>query len=1177
MTTPFPDDLPPVLLFDAEHPPIVALDGSLVLSFDEELLAGRGTLALFDEFDDFIERVPVEASMVAGNTLSYNPRATLTYGHHYTVRIDAGAVKDLAGNSIKKTTMSFNAELSPVALHQTGTDGADAFLGSDLADSYAGKGGDDVIYGNAGDDLLDGGSGDDQLYGGAGNDVLDGGAGNDLLRDDDGGANILRGGAGNDGLYASGNGITVLDGGDGHDHLTGMVDDIFLGGAGNDTITIVGTGANGSTARPEGGDGDDTFRFQNYWGDYAVQASGGAGRDTYYLSEVSVRMDFAVLDFAAGDGGDILYLDRILLQVRYLDHMVLKFTYKEGNPFTLGYLRLVQEGADTLLQFDADGAAGAAMGYATLARLNGVTADALTGANFYGLDPRGSNTGATLHVTEGTYLLDGGLMNDRIFGGDGADYLIGEAGDDLLFGGAGNDSLYGNKGNDLLDGGSGDDYLTDDEGDSRMFGGDGNDHLNAYGSGQSLLDGGAGNDYLYAGDGSHTLLGGEGDDNLLYSGGTAQEWHVTLDGGGGDDLIQIFFSGNAKVRASGGQGADRFEISVKPSNDVALTILDFNAQQGDTIDLIRMLGENDNSNPFGPAGRLRLVQLGDDTLLQYDRDGAAGAAADFITLARLANVQASSLGPASFIGYFNPDGSPIVLPSEIGDGIDRSGNDEFTGGSGNDHLIGGDGDDRLQDSAGDNVLEGGAGNDILGSDSPGKDLLDGGDGDDFLSGGTGNDRLLGGAGNDRIVVGKGNPLIASNINVEGGDGDDQISIAAGTTTRATGGAGVDTYFFEAGDDAGAIIITDFRTRTGGDKLSLMSVLPWTGWRNPFGDGYLRLVQSGSDTLLQIDYDGETGPGRFHTLVTLLYVDASTLSPANFKEGINPDGSNNGLWFVGTGGNDILRGGILNDTISGLDGDDTIDGDRGDDRLDGGKGNDTLFGGLGGNDELDGGSGDDVLNGGNGLGSHATLLGGDGNDTLNLAVYGLGGKAEGGRGNDTLVASGMAMDGATGSATLNGGDGEDVIIAWLYGQNGLTMSAIGGEGVDTFVVGAVHDNRYTVEDFKAGAGGDLLDLKNLIVSETPLGNVFENGVLRFEQQGLDTRVWFDRDGKAGKLYVEEGAMLLKNVSAQALTLANLLHGVVTEEDMPVIVEPPIIIDPPPIVVVVGSAMPEVVPG
>jgi hypothetical protein len=40
---------------------------------------------------------------------------------------------------------------------------------------------------------------------------------------------------------------------------------------------------------------------------------------------------------------------------------------------------------------------------------------------------------------------------------------------------------------------------------------------------------------------------------------------------------------------------------------------------------------------------------------------------------------------------------------------------------------------------------------------------------------------------------------------------------------------------------------------------------------------------------------------------------------------------------------------------------------------------------------------------------------------------------------------------------------------------------------------------------------------------------------------------------------------------------LLHGIVTEEDMPVIVEPPIIIDPPPVVVVVGSAMPEMVLG
>jgi Ca2+-binding RTX toxin-like protein len=1248
MTTQLPADAPPVLLFDFTNPPKITIDGTLVLSFSEDVRAGHGAIVLLDQFGTFIEHVTVDASMVQGKALSYNPVATLKYGSQYTVQIDAGAIEDLAGNSAGyQQTAFFHTELSPVALNETGTDAADSFVGSDLADTYSGMGGSDVIYGHGGDDVLgggdepddiyfgdriyggagndkisggagidelygdsgddviDGGIGKDKLFGGAGNDLLEGGAGDDELRDD-GGDNILRGGEGNDQLEASGSGATVLDGGAGDDNLSGGVRDTYLGGAGRDFIFIQNTGPAGGIVRPEGGDGDDYFSFYNYGGAFSVRASGGAGRDTYALHDSMANIDLGVADFAAGDGGDVVELEGALWNT----------SYKGGNPFALGFVRLLQDGADTLLQVDRDGAAGAASSFATLVRLSGVTAGSLTAANFHGVDPRGSLTGMTLEGTAGTDGLSGDLMNDRIFGGGGADFLFGGGGDDLieggdetgagdsigggagkdlLYGGAGDDRLSGDEGNDLLDGGSGNDDLYENAGDNQLLGGEGNDVLNESSSGHSLLDGGAGNDRLYAYAGSHRLLGGEGDDFLLYTAPESQkDAHATLDGGDGDDVIRTEFWRGTTVTASGGQGADRFDIRTPGGAGGELTILDFNAQQGDTIDLTQMLGENYSGNPFGPVGRLRLVQQGDDTLLQHDSDGAAGAAAGFVTLARLANVLATSLGPTSFIGYFKPDGSSEGLTLEGDDSADklkgtnlddtifgRGGNDDLTGGGGNDRLDGGDGDDRLQDSSGDNVLLGGSGKDTLGSESIGDDLLDGGDGDDILSGGQGNDTLLGGAGNDRIMVGKGNTLIASNIKVDGGDGDDQISFAAGTGTTkvtVTGGAGVDTYFFDLGSHEESVVITDFKVRTGGDKLSVGSVLPWTGWGNPFGkDGYLRLVQSGSDTLLQLDFDGAAGPGAFRTLATLLNVTASAVGTVNFSEGINPDGSNQGLWFFGTGGNDILRGGFLNDTISGLDGDDSIDGDQGNDRLYGGNGNDMLFGGWGGNDELDGGSGDDILEGGGGQGSHATLLGGDGNDTLNLSISGPGGQAEGGRGNDILTAYAMTMYGTTGWGTLNGGDGDDVISAWLYGQYGVTLSATGGAGVDTFVVGPVNSNHYTVEDFKAGAGGDLLDVKGLIGFKTPLGNVLENGVLRFEQLGLDTRVWFDRDGKAGKLFMEEGAMLLKNVNAQALTLANLLHGIVTEEDMPVIVEPPIIIDPPPVVVVVGSAMPEMVLG
>ena len=202
-----PVDTPPVLLFNFQNPPKIAIDGAVVLTFNEEVRAGRGTIALFDESGVFIEHVVVDASMIHGKTLSYDPVSTLNFGSRYTVQIDPGAVEDRAGNPTNyQQTAFFLTELSPVALKQTGTDGPDTFKGSDLADAYSGMGGGDLIIGNGGDDVLNGGDESydsyygDHIYGGAGNDKISGGGGNDELYGDVG-DDALYGGGDNDKLY----------------------------------------------------------------------------------------------------------------------------------------------------------------------------------------------------------------------------------------------------------------------------------------------------------------------------------------------------------------------------------------------------------------------------------------------------------------------------------------------------------------------------------------------------------------------------------------------------------------------------------------------------------------------------------------------------------------------------------------------------------------------------------------------------------------------------------------------------------------------------------------------------------------------------------------------------------------------------------------------------------------
>lgn len=81
---------------------------------------------------------------------------------------------------------------------------------------------------------------------------------------------------------------------------------------------------------------------------------------------------------------------------------------------------------------------------------------------------------------------------------------------------------------------------------------------------------------------------------------------------------------------------------------------------------------------------------------------------------------------------------------------------------------------------------------------------------------------------------------------------------------------------------------------------------------------------------------------------------------------------------GSGGDDVLTGGVGDDTLTGSEGNDTLDGNEG---------NDTLNGGVG-RDDLDGGPGTDILNGDPGADSLTgppsdasvdTLDGGAGND------------------------------------------------------------------------------------------------------------------------------------------------------------------------------------------------------
>lgn len=187
----------------------------------------------------------------------------------------------------------------------------------------------------------------------------------------------------------------------------------------------------------------------------------------------------------------------------------------------------------------------------------------------------------------------GGDGADQMAGQDGADWMQGGAGADIELGGAGGDTLQGGSGNDQLQGEAGNDWLVGGAGNDTLTGHDGADHL--YGSagqdtaqggtGDDRLDGGADADWLAGGAGADTMIGGTGADTL--DGGLGQDVLEGrdgpgafpemdfLNGGEGDDVLHI----GAGDYATGGAGADWFELADMAAGDAIANIADYDATE----------------------------------------------------------------------------------------------------------------------------------------------------------------------------------------------------------------------------------------------------------------------------------------------------------------------------------------------------------------------------------------------------------------------------------------------------------------------------------------------------------------------------------------------------------------------------------------------------------------------
>ncbi|MDB5440742.1 MAG: hypothetical protein JWM33_3169, partial [Caulobacteraceae bacterium] len=629
-----------------------------------DLFGGTGDDRLYGGFDDLAPGVVVtnynnQLSGGDGNDQIYGGFHSLVFqgratNPDYSVLLDGGAGADVLYGGGRPETFNGGAgdDIAYGGAGDTVTyHFASAGVAIDLHNSVQNTvEGSDTLYdihnvtGSSFDDTLIGDGLGNRLAGNGGRDSLDGAGGDDILMD----AWLAYGGADADTLNSTLDGAQLY-GGDGSDSLTvrsivkSLSTQSAWGEEGDDTITALGSGpARGLfSANLYGGAGDDRFVVQAevlasvYGGDgddlvdaYTQRSTVvtlGQGQDVYRMMSAQAVVAVATInDFQVGDEGDQLDLRS------YLVARGVAPAFDDGtfNPFVGGYLGLFQDGADTVLRWDANGGGD---GWADLVRLKEVDKADITTFNLAGYNPDGGS-GGTARYGDVSYSspdsLTGTTHDDTLRGVGGDDVFSGGEGSDHLFGGADDDTLYGGAGADFLYGGTGDDHLVGGPDADQVYGGDGDDLID---SGEpndaDHIDGGAGIDTIsYASSTTGVFIEQVfapfyGPDPLWFAGGSSP---ITGDhdlvfnierivGSSFNDMI----SGGVALQTYGGDGDDRIQGSgeLYGGNDNDTLAGDGVGRDqlygGAGDDLI--VGGGDFSLSFGPSD--------DDTDQLYGGDG----------------------------------------------------------------------------------------------------------------------------------------------------------------------------------------------------------------------------------------------------------------------------------------------------------------------------------------------------------------------------------------------------------------------------------------------------------------------------------------------------------------------------------------------------------------------------
>jgi Ca2+-binding RTX toxin-like protein len=692
-------------------------------------------------------------------------------------------------------------------------------LGGDSnANVLAGWGGSDSLSGAAGDDTLlgDGFIHVDSPLGGAGpittfetfaslgiagaaagNDTLDGGAGNDRLVGGDGADRLI-----------SGAGADTIDAGAG--------DDRVIAGAGSGEVTAITLGSGSDVLEIGGG-------FQ------------GVAR---------------VVDFVAGPGGDAIDL------AAYASAHLSGWNGTD-NPFATGHLRLLQQGADTLVQADTNGGGDA---FTTLARLEGVSSLDLTAANLgYAPQPTvsGDTTSDTFEWAPGSPAtsVDGGAGSDLVtitaptvtvgpstiqpspdglsllfdLDGDGVTDLTVRNVEDIVLNGerliiTGDLSNTGLSPNTIHYVGSAGDNLLDASGMTSV------ESIEAQGlGGADTLLGGLADDALQGGDGDDSIAGG-GDTDTLTGGAGADR----IDGGGGAD-IAVFSAGRSNYAIStlaGGEvqvvgpdgtdvlttverlrfadgtwamnqaptGADKaLAVTAGSSRTIIASDFGFADGQGDSLLAVRV-----TTVPAGGALKLSGVTVSAGQVVPV-ADIAAGhlvfTPSGVGTVSFTFQVQDNGLtgwgahedATPNTISITASD-APPPAPPPAPQPVGTAGDDVVVLDATVRSFSAGAGNDNVTGSVADDLLRGEAGADTL-NGGGGADTVEGGDGPGYLRGNEGNDVVAGGDSFDDAHGNMGDDTVS------GGGGDDWV-VGGKDQDLLSGDGGNDIVYGNLGDDTG---------------------------------------------------------------------------------------------------------------------------------------------------------------------------------------------------------------------------------------------------------------------------------------------------------------------------------------------------------------------------------------